>query len=285
MPGSIKTQIKNYLSLSKKEWNGMMVLLWLIAAALIAPEVYTRLHTQPAINTRQLSAALARLSQVKAENGGIPGASPSSPSRFNPNHLNSARWAQLGLNAHQISTIQHYESKGGKFRSKQDVKKMYSLTANDYARLAPYIDLPDSVSNRKNAPAAIVDLNTADSAKLTQVNGIGPAYAMRILHYRERLGGFHHKEQLKEVFGIDEGMYNTLKAQFTLRNRRVKKININTVELDGLKNHPYLNFKQANAIIQYRKQHGNYESLAELKNIAILDEQILRKLAPYLTLK
>jgi competence protein ComEA len=50
----------------------------------------------------------------------------------------------------------------------------------------------------------VVELNAADSAKLTTIDGIGGAFAKRIIYYRERLGGFIAKEQLKEVFGIDE---------------------------------------------------------------------------------
>ena len=37
-----------------------------------------------------------------------------------------------------------------------------------------------------------------------------------------------------------------------------------------------------NAVIQYRKQHGSYRSLGDLKKIAIMNEGILRKIEPYL---
>ena len=41
--------------------------------------------------------------------------------------------------------------------------------------------------------------------------------------------------------------------------------------------------KHANVIIQYRNQHGNYAQYADLLNIEILNEDILRKIAPYLS--
>lgn len=143
----------------------------------------------------------------------------------------------------------------------------------------------DSAGHYPAKPFVVVELNTADSARLTQVRGIGPAFAMRILHYRNRLGGFHSKRQLKEVFGIDAGKYDEIKGEFKVNPRRIRKININKAEFDDLKNMPYLNFKQTNAIIEYRKQHGDYESVAEMKNVVILDSKILRKIAPYLIFK
>ncbi|GAB2705678.1 hypothetical protein GCM10027037_34490 [Mucilaginibacter koreensis] len=290
MPGSIKSQFKNYFSITKSQWNGMVVLVVLIAITIAAPYLYKWQHTEEVIDEKQYQQAIAQLNNFKhgkidddlddEDNNTAP-----PPFHFNPNHLSAAQWEKLGLTSHQITAIQHYEAKGGTFRTKQDVKKMYALSADDYARLGPYIQLPDSAAGAANKPLTILDLNTTDSAQLVKIRGIGPAFAMRILHYRERLGGFHRKDQLKEVFGIDDGMYKEIKNQFMLKNRRIKKLNVNTVTFDDLKNNPYLNFKQANAIVMYRKEHGNYDSVDELKNIAILDAGILRKLAPYLTVK
>jgi competence protein ComEA len=289
MPGSIKSQFKNYFSITKSQWNGMVVLVLLIAVALAAPHLYAWQHRDEVIDNKQYQQAIAQLNAVKPgydnEDADYELPHTSSMFHFNPNHLSAAQWAKLGLTKHQITTIQHYEAKGGSFKTRQDIKKMYALSATDYARLEPYIQLPDSAAGAGAPPLMVIDLNEADSLQLVKVRGIGPAFAIRILHYRERLGGFHRKDQLKEVFGIDDGMYKEIKGQFVLQNRHIRKLNINTVTFEDLKNNPYLNFKQANAIVMYRKEHGNYDSIDELKNIAILDAGILRKLAPYLTVK
>jgi competence protein ComEA len=97
------------------------------------------------------------------------------------------------------------------------------------------------------------------------------------------LGGFHKAEQLMEVFGIDSAKYASLIAQIRLNETVVRKININTAEFDDLKQHPYLSYKQISAIIQYRKQHGNYSSFADLKKVVILPAETVDKLAPYLS--
>jgi competence protein ComEA len=128
-------------------------------------------------------------------------------------------------------------------------------------------------------------LNDADSAKLTELPGIGPSIAVRIVRYRGLLGGFLHKEQLKEIYGFDSLKYEGVKNQISVDPAKVKKIRINTISFNQLRLFPYLGYKQVNAIIQYRAQHGNYNSLADLKNIVLLNDTVLTKMEPYLNFK
>ena len=138
---------------------------------------------------------------------------------------------------------------------------------------------------KKVATGTVIELNTADSAKLTGLPGIGPSFARRIVTYRNRLGGFIRKEQLKEVFGMDDDRYSELASQVSVDASHIQKIHINKVDFDGLSHFSYLTFKQMNAIIQFREQHGEYASLDDMRNIAILNDEILRKIGPYIDFK
>ncbi|MBS7566434.1 helix-hairpin-helix domain-containing protein [Mucilaginibacter sp. Bleaf8] len=291
----MKSPVKNYLSITKTEWSGIIVLVILIGLVLAIPHVSWLYHKDTIINFKDFEAAAAQLNKAggKAymQDDEADSATNSNYSKqpvelfhFNPNHLSAARWQKLGLSERQIKGIKNYEAKGGRFYTKADVQKMYTLSDADYRRLEPYIDIPAGKS-KENRLYITVELNTADSAELTRLRGIGPGFAMRIIRYRQRLGGFHSKQQLKEVFGFDEGKYADVKDNVAVNARKVHKIDINRAELDELKDFPYFTYKQANAVIQYRKQHGNYESLKELHNIAILDDEILRKIAPYFVFK
>ncbi|MBD1387785.1 helix-hairpin-helix domain-containing protein [Mucilaginibacter rigui] len=277
----MKAQIKNYLSLTKKEWNGMVVLLVLIALVLIAPYVYQWLRKDNTINVTAFNTAVAALN--KANPQPLNGAEQSINDlfKFDPNTTSATDWQKLGITAKQAAIIKNYTAKGGRFRKAEDLQKIYGLTKVDYARLAPFIII--SKGNAKTN--VVVELNAADSAKLTSIDGVGGAFAKRIIYYRERLGGFISKEQLKEVYGIDELKYDEIKDQVKVDAGRIRKININTITFDKLRLMPYLNYKRVNAIIEYRKQHGDYTSINDLKNIAIIDEGILRKIEPYLVFK
>jgi len=289
----MKAQIKKYLSITKKEWNGLVVLVVLIAGVLAAPYTYQLFRKDNTINVKDFDKAVAQLSKVEDQKSYAEG-KPGSDDKivhpvmfpFNPNNLSLQQWEQLGLSERQANVIKHYESKGGKFYSKEDVKKIYAITADDYKRLEQYINIPQAEYTAKKAKQGeIIELNGADSAKLTEIRGIGPSFAVRIARYRNRLGGFYNKEQLKEIFGIDSLKYAEIKDQVSVNPAKVNRININTISFDQLRIFPYLGYKQVNAIIQYRVQHGNYASIADMKNVAILDEGILSKIEPYLNFK
>jgi len=282
---------KNYFAITKKEWNGMVVLMVLIVLVLAAPYVLQHFHKDKPMDLTEFKKAIA---QVKAAKGGEDTYTSANPVdnikdphpvmfKFNPNGLAIEQWKKLGLSERQSKGIKNYESKGGHFYTKADVKKMYTVTPDDYTRLAPYIDLPEGEATIKGE--SMVEINTADSAQFTELKGIGASFAARIVNYRKQLGGFIHKEQLMEIYGIDSGKYHVFAKQLTLNPKKINKIDINKVTVDELRQFPYLNFKQMNAIVEYRKQHGNYQSIKDLQEIALLDDEILRKIAPYLKYK
>ncbi|MDP6908390.1 MAG: helix-hairpin-helix domain-containing protein, partial [Flavobacteriales bacterium] len=131
----------------------------------------------------------------------------------------------------------------------------------------------------------LVELNAADSITLIKVKGIGPFFARVIIEYREKLGGFIHKEQVMEVYGMDSVKYLAIADQLLVDSIIRAKLNVNDSELKQLLRHPYINFNQAKAIVNYRKQHGKFKNVSELQNIHLLKGETYRKIAPYLTVQ
>ena len=289
----MKARIKNYLTITKKEWNGMVMLVILIAGVLAAPYVYQLFRKDSTINFKDFDKAVARLSKAQKNGSYVTNKADADDKianpvmfPFDPNTLTIVQWQQLGLSQRQATVIDHYRAKGGHFYKKEDVQKIYAITPADYKRLEPYIDIPETgYVSKKAKPGQVIELNNTDSAKLTTLTGIGPSFAVRIIRYRNRLGGFFRKEQLREIYGIDSVKYDEIKSQVSVNPEKIKKININTISFEQLRIFPYLGYKQVNAIIQYRIQHGNYNSIADMKNIDILDDQILTKIEPYLNFK
>lgn len=289
----MKAHIKNYLSITKKEWNGLVIFVILIVGVLTAPAVYQFFHKDTLINFKDFNAAAAQLSKAGYADGhGDSVTVAGGKGRdivmfpFNPNSLDTGQWKALGLTGRQAMVIEHYIAKGGRFYRKEDLKKIYSISPADYKRLQPYITIPEEeYAANKLKQGETIELNTADSAAMTRVKGVGPYFAVRIVRYRNRLGGFIRKEQLKEISGIDSLKYAEIQGQVTVNPALVKKISINTISANQLLIFPYLRYSQANAIVQYRSQHGKYRTINDMKNIAILDDEILSKLEPYLSFK
>ncbi|MCC7303565.1 MAG: helix-hairpin-helix domain-containing protein [Bacteroidia bacterium] len=150
----------------------------------------------------------------------------------------------------------------------------------------PSVSGPSSVTveppvKRIRMKGKIVELNTADSAVLVSLKGIGPSFARRILRYRERLGGFHTLEQLMEVYGMDKERFTLLSEQVSVDSSRIRRLNINTLPADSLRVHPYIRWNLANLIVKYREKHGFYREIGDLKHLDLVTDSIYCKLAPY----
>ena len=65
------------------------------------------------------------------------------PFPFNPNTISEDEWKQIGLTDRQIRNIMNYKAKGGKFYSKNDLGKLYTISEEDFAQLEPFIVLPE----------------------------------------------------------------------------------------------------------------------------------------------
>lgn len=209
---------------------------------------------------------------------------------FDPNHLSEEKWRKLGLMEKQIRVIKNYEAKGGKFYRREDLKKIYGVTPEIYASLEPYIIIKRDTAEKyfhgkdeRKSRVLPVEMNTADSAALVSLKGIGPVFASRIIRYRNRLGGFHNIEQLREVYGMDSLFFDQVRSQVIIDSLRYTRLDINREEAAGLMKHPYISKALAHLMVAYRHQHGNYKRVEDLKKLHLVNEELYRKIAPYLT--
>jgi competence protein ComEA len=215
---------------------------------------------------------------------------------FDPNTLDEAGWKKLGLRDKTIHTIINYVSKGGRFRKPEDLSKIYGLFEDEYARLEPYIRIEQTIIEEQRSPVnttapkpaksyALVDINTADTAAFIALPGIGSKLASRIVNFREKLGGFYSIEQVGETFGLADSVFQKIRSHLQLNTVAIKKININTASIDELKQHPYIRYALAKAIIAYRDAHGEFAQKEDLKKIMLITEDVFRKIDPYITLQ
>lgn len=297
----MRTWITNYFSLTKRQYNALLALIGLTTLIIVTPYIYEIIFLKDEAPTEFESRAIQELSIIQATDHHkskprnrykvINAKINTSLFKFDPNQIKLEDWEKLGLSTKQAQSILNYRNKGGKFYKPDDLKKMYAVSPAVFDRLQPYIVIANDIKGDKkkfeaksfsNRELPIIEINGADTIGLDQIKGIGAAFARRIFNYRERLGGFYQKEQLREVYGVDSLKFEEIKNQIQVDPSTIRKIKINTADFDNLKNHPYLKYKQINAIIQYRKQHGNYTSIADLKKILILSPQTIEQIAPYL---
>jgi competence protein ComEA len=286
----VKQIIRDYFTYSSSERKGVLKLLFVIAALLLFLGISDLFIPKEKIDFKAFQ------KDVEAFNALHPGPlahdedaqhSLNDPKTerftFDPNTASENDLARLGLSAKQVRAVLGFRKHGG-FKSREEFAKVKAISTELYESLEPYILVP-SEKEGKSAfvkENKIIDLNTADSLALVEVDGIGPSYAKRILRFRNSLGGFISKEQLKEVRGMDDKTYSTIISRITIDSTEIQKIDINTCTMEQLSLHPYISYNQARSLVNYRTAHGHYRAVADIKKCDLISEELYRKIAPYL---
>jgi competence protein ComEA len=238
---------------------------------------------------------------------------------FDPNKIQAADWIRLGLQERMAQTIRHYLEKGGRFQKAEDLKKLYGLHNADYERLHPFIrisPLPgqfrtyprhdnkfadhtsftgktDSFFHESNPVSwhpfkradkifTETDVNLSDSTAWSKLPGIGEKLASRIIHFREKLGGFYQTDQVAETYGLPDTTFQKIKPYLSLHSVSLRQIDINTATKELLMSHPYIRWPLARGIIEYRLQHGSFHSVNDILQLAQMNPLLFEKLKPYL---
>jgi DNA uptake protein ComE-like DNA-binding protein len=277
-------KIKDYFQFNKRERNGILLLSFILFFLILFYQFSYLLKTETKTDFSDFEKILSELEyandtpQLKENN---------SLFRFNPNTLNDDGWLALGLSQGKLKVLRNYQESGGYFKQKEDLQRCYAFGDAFYNTIKEYVSIPkpkttEPITQKPITLTQIIELNQADSLALISVKGIGPFYAKQILKYRNELGGFINYEQFTEIWGLEKLDFEKFKQQTILDTLYIRKINVNAIELEQLKMHPYLNYKQAKMIMNYRKQHGDFKSIKDIQKIRPISPEIFRKIAPYL---
>lgn len=298
---TLRKWIRDLFGFSGREVNGFLILLPLMLILVVAMPMYTSWKSRRTDDfsreVRVLDSLLAFWEKERSDE------TPMVPARefftFDPNLASEDDLRRLGFTVTLAKRIASYRQKGGQFRVKSDLLKIYGVDSTFYEQLRAYIRLPDKIdykrreakttttataTNARSATRTQFDLNTADTTILKSVYGIGPVLASRIVRFRERLGGFVRPEQLREVYGLDSAtVARILEVAFITGDFMPTKININHAGEEELARHPYISKSMARAIVTYRFQHGTFGSPEELLNFPQIKAENAARAMPYLT--
>lgn len=219
---------------------------------------------------------------------------------FDPNLASLDELMMFGLSSRQASSIINYRTKGGSFRNKEDLKKMYNIPDSLYEELKEFIFIEtdlyqerdrvgtasevkrDRVGAISEVKGEMIELNLADSLQLISLYGIGPYYASKIMEYREKLGGFYSAEQLLEIKGFESDRYSSISDKVYADKGMIKRLDLNEASKEELAAHPYIGSYMARGILRLRQHLAPIKlSLITLIENGLLSESMASGLSEY----
>ena len=279
----------SYLTPSQR--RALLALTLLVVAATLAVWFWHRRHPRAAV--RPLPADTLTAAAATTQGTLHP---------FDPNTADSATLVHLGLHPRLARRICRYRAAGGRFRHARDLARIYGMDTAALRRLRPYIRMAAAPGanppfrkprplekshyaytpypSRKLPRGRQLDLNAADSAELLRVPGVGPYFARRIVRYRQRLGGFVSPEQLREIPNLPDSVQTWFRVTAEKAQRPLR---LNTATFRELLRHPYLNYEQVKAIVNYRERQGALQTLQELSLSEAFTPVDLERLTPYVS--
>lgn len=185
----------------------------------------------------------------------------------------------LGFTVRQAEAYDAYVRRRGTIRNIDEMRECYLLAewADTLAAYATFVD---------NTPAdpflEPIELNTADSAALRRIYGIGEKSVVAIMEYRRRLGGFVRAEQLAEIPQVLESNYEKILQQICIDSCKIQKIHINFASAEEIGSHPYVRPRTLRRLLKQRQLKGGWTGIEEMVDENIISRDEAERLAPYL---
>lgn len=211
------------------------------------------------------------------------------PKKFDPNTYTSNDWMNLGMSQKQADLIVKFGKRG--FYSDEDLKKVFVISNQFFAVIKDSLIYPErknentvAKSVNKDLKIVYVEINSANETDLMELKGIGQFFAKNIIKKRNELGGFVKKEQLLEVWKMDQEKLDGIINNISIDIKAITQLPLNTVSAQELKNHPYFTWNVANSIVKLRSQMGGFQSIDDIRRSVLIDDELFTKIKPYLKL-
>lgn len=232
---------------------------------------------------------------------------------FDPNTVDSLTLIGFGLRPWKVKNFLHYREAGKVFRSAEEMGKTHGWTEEDVERVRKYVRVDeeygkgkrlfggtekgqpgwegrnekygkdgkrwDDWKSNKFHTLTKVDVNTADTAMLRRIPGVGAKISEAIVTYRKKLGGFYSVEQLRELKIVSPELLEWFEVS---SSPDIQRLNINKASFQALNSHPYISYEQTKALLQYIRLYGKVKDEQALVETGIFTKEEVERLKPYL---
>ena len=183
----------------------------------------------------------------------------------------------IGFSTRQAEALIEYRNRGKGIFSMNELRDCYAVSEEMADSLSHFVILSE-----RDPYEGLVEINSADSATLRSVRGIGEKTVVAVMQYRKLLGGFARKEQIAELKCVTKENFLKISEQIYCDSCKISKIDINFAPASDFEHHPYMSRKAAKLILETRESKGGWNSIEEMQRDNIFTEEQAKAIAPYL---
>lgn len=199
---------------------------------------------------------------------------------FEPFSLDTVGYAYLrriGFTAKRAKAFLKYRDIYGTIHDADELRDCYTISEQMADSLVRYVVFP-----APDPHEGLVEINSADSATLRTVAGIGARTVVAIMEYRRLLGGFYSVAQIAELKCVTRENFERISKQIYCDSCVISKIDINFAPASELERHPYMTREAVKKITEIRKSKGGWNSVGQMIEQNIFKREQATALAPYL---
>jgi DNA uptake protein ComE-like DNA-binding protein len=314
-------RLKDFFYYSRTERNGTITLISILLLLILLPYTYASFSTkilldfspwkadiaafEDGVSQKALANNSSKKWNVKTVRGQKEVSVSLKPQKFDPNTASPMDFEAMGLPVRTIKSILNYRAKGGQFRDKESLEKIYTLSQEHYQQLYPFIDLDSRAeklaqktsvepSKSKPLPAAFdFDPNTATGESLEAL-GLASNTIRSILNYREKGGQFRKVEDFQKIYTLPDSVYQHLRANIKIIQKPTystkkkytpksyRKIDINTANLEDFQQFRGIGPSYAKRILKMREGLGGFLEVQQVGELYKLPDSTFQVMLPYL---
>ncbi len=292
---NFKQFIQDYFTFSRNERKGITILLVIIFLLGVANKVIFYFETPAKIDIDLLDTARSEMilfndsiNDLVAENKFF---------RFNPNTIDRDALDSLSIPEGIKRNMLKFREKGGKFYSETDFRKIYGVTDAIFNQLAPFLVFENKIVQttpiKNQSELFLFDPNTASDNDFIRL-GLKEKQIQTIRNYQSKVGTFRNVADFFKIYGISETQKKILADYIVIgekENVKLEKIvevtkimiEINAADSTELMKLPGIGDKLSKRIVKYRDLLGGFHTLAQLKEVYGLSEEVIQRIDEFIT--
>lgn len=297
---NIKPSLRDYFYFTKTERLGIVVLSSVLVLLLLSPVIHrliTSSHIEedmPTINSIERISTENEVNEIPESTVNL--------FFFDPNTATESELILLGIPPKTAANIEKYRLKGGVFKKKEDLARIYTLKEADYLRLLPWIRFP-SISKQPNETPTTT--NTVEESKITMFNpntateeqlkqvGLPSKTRAAWINYLAKGGSFRKPEDIRKLYILSDADYLKVTPFLIFPSTEathkistpITPIEINNATFNQWISLPGIGSGWAGRILRFREKLGGFSNINQVAETNGLPDSVFQKIAPFLSIK